>query len=397
MKPPGCLTSTVAETDAPVTVADDETYVFGSDAASLSELEFWKAASKSGDVGELRAFLEAYPASPFAELARLRLARDAAREQVDRVVDIALPEAPLEGGGTQSGRPTRNIGRVVTVDSTGKIADERRIEVIVEELALGAACGLDLVAVEGGVFEMGASNAEALAARRELQHAAAATALRWIQEEQPRRSVTVSAFRIGVTPVTQRQWASVASLPKARIDLDLQPSSFQGADHPVERVSWYDATEFCERLSAATGRTVRLPSEAEWEYACRAGAGSPFAFGETLTPELATYQYSEKFASGPRAASPDQTTAVGSHGVSNDFGLLDVHGNVWEWCRDWHARDTYSTTAVVNPWGPCSGTARVRRGGSWRTPPVFCRSAARFSAPPGFRHGDTGFRIVVES
>lgn len=390
-------------------MADDETYVFGSDAASLSELEFWKAASKSGDVGELRAFLAAYPASPFAELARLRLARDAAGKNPvatapgsdeDGVRPAFGPALAPDTGADQSGQhdgSRRSIGRVVTVDSTGKPTDERRIEVIVEELALGGAGSLNLVAVEGGVFEMGASNAEALAARRELQHAAAATALRWIQEEQPRRSVTVSAFRIGVTPVTQKQWEAVASLPKARIDLDPQPSSFQGSDHPVERVSWYDATEFCERLSATTGRTVRLPSEAEWEYSCRAGVGSPFAFGETLTPELATYQYSEKFALGPRVASPDQTTAVGSHGVSNAFGLFDAHGNVWEWCRDWHARDTYSTTAVVNPWGPCSGTARVRRGGSWRTPPVFCRSAARFSAPPGFRNNDTGFRIVVES
>lgn len=397
-------------------MADDETYVFGSDAASLSELELWKAASTSGDVGELRAFLAAYPSGPFAELARLRLARESAgknpvaastgsdegnaRLADNHVDDVDLPEPSLDCGGQHSGRHDglrRNIGRVVTVDATGKPADERRVEVTVEELDLGGAGSLELVAVEGGAFEMGASNAEALAARRELQHAAAATALRWILEEQPRRLVTVAAFRIAVAPVTQGQWAAVASLPKAQIDLDPQPSSFQGADHPVERVSWYDATEFCERLSAATGRTVRLPTEAEWEYACRAGAGSPFAFGETLTPELATYQCSEKFASGPRAASPEQTTAVGSHGVSNAFGLLDAHGNVWEWCRDWHARDTYSTTAVVNPRGPCSGTARVRRGGSWRTPPVFCRSAARFSAPPGFRNNDTGFRIVVES
>lgn len=395
-------------------MADDETYVFGSDAAGLSELEFWKAASKSGDVDELKAFLAAYPASPFADLARLRLARDAAAQNLaapgpephaareqddhDRNHDpsSALPARDSSQDALHSSR--RQISRrVVTVDAGGMLTGERSIEVSVEPLVFGDDASIDLVALDGGIFEMGASNAEALAARRELQYAAAATALRWIQEEQPRRSVTVSSFRIGVTPVTQLQWAAVASLPKARIDLEPNPSAFAGEDSPVEQVSWYDATEFCERLSAATGRTVRLPSEAEWEYACRAGAGSPFAFGETLTPQIATYQSSEKFASGPRGVAPGRTTPVGSHGVANDFGLFDAHGNVWEWCRDWHARDTYSTTSVVDPWGPCSGTSRVRRGGSWRTPPVFCRSAARFSAPPGFRHSDTGFRVVVES
>ena len=373
-------------------MADDETFVFGSDAASLTELEFWKAAGKSGDLVELRAFLAAFPASPFADLARLRIAR--AEAQARPVA--AAPD--VEGTPSDEHAGYRHVvTRGVTVDSTGLLVSERRVEAAVERLTLASGTALDIVAIPAGTFSMGASNAEALSARRELQHAAAATALRWIQEEQPRRSVTVSAFRIGVTPVTQGQWGAVALMPKARIDLEVNPSEFSGRDLPVERVSWYDATEFCERLSAASGRTVRLPSEAEWEYACRAGTESPFAFGDTLTPELATYLCSDKFASGPRGDAAGRTTPVGASGLSNDFGIIDTHGNVWEWCRDWHARDTYSTSAIVDPWGPCSGTARVRRGGSWRTPPVFCRSAARFSAPPGFRHSDTGFRIVVES
>lgn len=373
-------------------MADDETFVFGSDAASLSELEFWKAASKSGDLDELRAFLAAYPASPFADLARLRIARaEAESRPVDGVPDAEVAPCDEHAG-------YRRIGtRVVTVDSTGQVVSERRVEAAIERFPISSGVSLDIIAIPAGTFSMGATNAEALSARRELQHAAAATALRWIQEEQPRRSVTVSAFRVGVTPVTQSQWEAVALLPKSRIDLDVFPSGFSGRDLPVERVSWYDATEFCERLSAASGRTVRLPSEAEWEYACRAGTESPFAFGETLTPELATYLCSDKFASGPRGEATGRTTSVGASGLSNNFGIIDTHGNVWEWCRDWHARDTYSTSAIVDPRGPCSGTARIRRGGSWRTPPVFCRSAARFSAPPGFRHSDTGFRIVVES
>ena len=367
-------------------MADDETYVFGSDAAGLSELEFWKSASGSGQADELAAFLAAYPASPFADLARLRLARlDAAK----------LPVAPAPSAGSDSVQSAN--ARVVCVDASGAVVAERTIDIPVERLPIGAVASLDLVALPGGTFEMGASNVEALAARRELQHAAAATALRWIQEEQPRRAVTVSAFRIGLTPVTQRQWAEVAALSRARIDLDTAPSEYAGPENPVERVSWHEATEFCDRLSASTGRTVRLPSEAEWEFACRGGSDAAFAFGETLTPDLANYHCSEKFASGIRGEPRGRSTPVGSHGIVNGFGLADMHGNVWEWCHDWHARDAYSTTAVVNPRGPCSGTARVRRGGSWRTPPVFCRSASRFSAPPGFRHADTGFRIVVES
>jgi len=369
-------------------VTDDETFVFGSDAAGLAELEYWKAASASGDPAELHAFLARYPSGRFADLARLRLLR------LDAAAEPPAPPAQAPAAGHDASGAVPVV--VVTLDATGAVVDRRSLDVPVIGLPLGAGLRIDLVAVPGGAFEMGATNAEALAARRELQHAAAATALRWIREEQPRRTVTVSPFRIGRTPVTQAQWAAGAALPRVRVDLDPAPAQFPDPDRPVERVSWYDATEFCDRLSLALGRVVRLPSEAEWEFACRAGSVSPFATGETLTPDVATYLCTEKFASGPRAPAPDATSPVGVTGIANAFGLAEVHGNVWEWCRDWHARDTYTTGAVVDPWGACSGTARVRRGGSWRTPPVFCRSAARFSAPPAYRHADTGFRIVAE-
>ncbi|MCC6742277.1 MAG: formylglycine-generating enzyme family protein [Acidobacteria bacterium] len=366
-------------------MADDDTYVFGSDASSLSELEFWKAANGSGRVEELQAFIAAFPASPFAGLARLRIARAGAES-----VPVAPACTPVPSDPAPAER-----SRFLTLDATGTTTTECEIEASVDRLTLGGGVTIDVIRLPGGVFRMGATNIEAMAARRELSHAAAGTALRWIQEEQPRREVTVSPFAIGRTPVTQRQWREVAALPQCSFSLDPEPSEFRGDDNPVERVSWIEAREFCDRLAALTGRTVRLPSEAEWEYACRGGTEAPFAFGETLTPEVANYHCSEKFAGGPRAEPIGRPTGVGCYGVANPFGLVDMHGNVWEWCRDWHARDTYSTSVVVDPWGACSGTARVRRGGSWRTPPVFCRSAARFSAPPQYRHSDTGFRIVI--
>ena len=203
-------------------------------------------------------------------------------------------------------------------------------------------------------------------------------------DEGPQHEVTLGAFFMAQTPITQAQWRTVAAWQKLERDLKPDPAKFKGANLPVERVSWHDAQEFCRRLSQRTGQLYGLPSEAQWEYACRAGSSTPFYCGATLTPELANCNDSE-------------TVEVASH-PANDWGLHDMHGNVWEWCADhWH--DNYQEA-------PGDGGAwideeakddplksRLLRGGSWGSLPRYCRSAFRLYSRPGNRYDFVGFRV----
>ena len=227
--------------------------------------------------------------------------------------------------------------------------------------------------------------------------------------EGPQHQVTVSTFLMGKFAVTQAQWRSVAAQPKVNRDLDPDPSSFKGANLPVEKVSWADAVEFCDwlnrfvenRLSCETGKSYRLPSEAEWEYACRAGTETPFHYGETITPDLANYDGNHPYGAGLKGLYRQQTTDVGSF-PPNAFGLYDMHGNVWEWCADhWH--DNYKGFFKK---APADGSAwvtgnkdswRLLRGGSWYLNPRNCRSACRGSNDPGDRNNNIGFRVVCEA
>ena len=213
--------------------------------------------------------------------------------------------------------------------------------------------------------------------------------------EGPQHEVTVPPFFIGKYPVTQAQWRQVAALPRVNRRLNSNPSTFKGHDYnPVESVSWEDAVEFCERLSIYTGRTYRLPTEAEWEYVCRAGTTTPFYFGETITTDLVNYGGS-KYGRGPEGESRGKTTDVDSLPNANPFGLYDMHGNVWEWCQDvW--QDSYEGA-------PTDGSAWIEggdqdqrscRGGSWNSFPRECRSAYRLRAAPSARYSGIGFRVV---
>jgi formylglycine-generating enzyme required for sulfatase activity len=245
-----------------------------------------------------------------------------------------------------------------------------------EDLANGVT--LEMIAIPGGTFLMGSPESE-------LERA---------KDEGPQHTVTLQPFFMGKSPVTQAQWQAVASLPKVKIDLDPDPSEFKGANRPVEQVSWYEAVEFCARLSKATGREYRLPSEAEWEYACRAGTTTPFHFGETISPELANYNGNYTYASGSEGIYREQTTEVGSF-PANAFELYDMHGNVDEWCADhWHeSYDGAPTDGSVwlsedeNEW-------RLLRGGSWCNLPEHCRSAYRNHDMPVGRFKLFGFRVV---
>jgi formylglycine-generating enzyme required for sulfatase activity len=223
--------------------------------------------------------------------------------------------------------------------------------------------------------------------------------------ESPVHLVKVPSFFMGKYPVTPAQWKVVASLPQVNRELNPDPSGFKGDNRPVDSVSWYDAVEFCQRLSQHTNRTYRLPTEAEWEYACRAGTTTPFHFGETITTDLANYRGTDNkeygrsgsYGRGLKGEYRQKATAVDHFGIANAFGLCDMHGNVWEWCLDhWH--DNYEDAPNHgSAWLTDDESAkRVIRGGSWVYLPRNCRSASRSLYNPSLGDYDLGFRVVCE-
>jgi formylglycine-generating enzyme required for sulfatase activity len=197
--------------------------------------------------------------------------------------------------------------------------------------------------------------------------------------ERPQHLVKVPQFFMGRYPVTQAQWRVVAGYDPVDRHLDREPSRFKGDDLPVERVRWPDATEFCKRLSAHAKKNYYLPSEAQWEYACRAETETAYHYGDKLTAELANC-----------SSEVGQTTAVGNY-PANRWGLHDMHGNVWEWCQDpWH----WSYDGAPSAWIDGGDSSyRVRRGGSWYDSPRNCRSASRYSNNPVDRVISNGFRV----
>jgi formylglycine-generating enzyme required for sulfatase activity len=252
--------------------------------------------------------------------------------------------------------------------------------------------GIDMVLISGDSFQMGVVEQEE----------------GFYEWEAPQHLVTVPSFCMGRYPVTQAQWAAVAILPQIKRHLDPQPSNFSGDDLPVEQVSWLDAEEFCLRLSEHVQQEYRLPTEAEWEYACRAGTTTPFHFGKTISSDIANYRaqdwkisedttYSGKYGEGKLGEFREKTTPVGYFKVANRFGLSDLHGNVWEWCQDhWHS-DYKGAPKDGSAWIDSDAKEdknRVLRGGSWNYNPRNCRSAARLNNNPDYRYYNVGFRVV---
>jgi formylglycine-generating enzyme required for sulfatase activity len=259
---------------------------------------------------------------------------------------------------------------------------------------------LQLVEIPAGGFLMGSPASEA--GRRD--------------DEGPQHEVQLERFFLGRTTITQAQWRTVAGWvagPGERWGLDLserlEPSRFEGEQRPVERVSWFEAMEFCSRLSQRSGKTYTLPSEAQWEYACRAGTTTPFHVGDTLSAEMANYSAKFTYGRGRKGNNQQETTEVGSF-PANAWGLHDMHGNVWEWCADhWHRSydlGQQKAPSDGSPWldGAEEGKKgedgerrdvplRVLRGGSWDRYPVNCRSAYRYGNHPAFALNDFGFRV----
>jgi formylglycine-generating enzyme required for sulfatase activity len=215
--------------------------------------------------------------------------------------------------------------------------------------------------------------------------------------EGPAHPVRLAQFFMAKYPVTQAQWQVVANLPRVEQELNPDPSGFKGDSRPVERVNWYEAMEFCARLSVHTGKLYTLPSEAQWEYACRAGTTTPFHFGETITPEFANYDGNYTYANGPKGEYRQQTTPVDQFGVANAWGLAEMHGNVWEWCLD-HYHDSYAgAPRDGSAWVDAEAKedkSRILRGGSWNCDPRVCRCAFRVDFIPVNRYGNYGFRVV---
>ena len=192
-------------------------------------------------------------------------------------------------------------------------------------------------------------------------------------DELQHEVVIEQRFWLGERPVTQRQYEAL---------MGANPSMFKGRNRPVENVSHDDALEYCRRLSKHIGRAARLPTEAEWEYACRAGRRTPFNTGTGIRVDQANFN-SEVGSSDTGRFAP------------NAWGLYDMHGNVQEWCADWYG--PYAGGTSTDPGGPTAGKSRVLRGGGWRHPPENLRSARRGQSPPKSRARDIGFRVLIET
>jgi formylglycine-generating enzyme required for sulfatase activity len=248
------------------------------------------------------------------------------------------------------------------------------------------AVGMRLVRVPAGTFLMGSPPVEEG---------------RYDDEHQHEVEIT-HAFWLGAHEVTQEQYRTVTGA---------NPSFFAatGAGHdrvkgldtrnfPVESVSWQEAVAFCKKLSELPAerrarRTYRLPTEAEWEYACRAGSSTPFHFGRSLAAAQANCNGNFPYGGAARGVFLRRTAAAGAYGP-NAWGLHEMHGNVWEWCADWYDDDYYRRGPRKDPPGPAEGDARVMRGGSWFGEARLCRAAHRLWAGPTARNKFTGFRVV---
>jgi formylglycine-generating enzyme required for sulfatase activity len=269
----------------------------------------------------------------------------------------------------------------VFVDRRGQVIKREPGQARQVAIDLGQGVTLEMVYIPGGTFFMGAAPNEADAN----------------SDEQPSHKVTVKPFYLGKYQVTQVQWQAIVGN---------NPSYFKGENRPVEQVSWEDSKAFCDRLSQRTGQTFRLPSEAEWEYACRAGTTTPFYFGETITPDLVNYNGDNPYGDAPKGKYRQETTPVGSF-PPNAFGLYDMHGNVWEWCEDvWHENYEGAPTDG-SVWEAKKGggllsnllgggeNRRLLRGGSWYNYAVWCRAAPRHVLTPDSRYYFIGLRVVL--
>jgi len=235
---------------------------------------------------------------------------------------------------------------------------------------LGDGVTLELVQIPGGSFSMGSPLTETGRS----------------SDEGPAHQVTLDGFWLGKYEITQEQWRAV---------MGNNPSSFVGSKNPVDQVTWDQSNEFCHKLSEKTGRTITLPTEAQWEYACRAGTQTVFHTGDNISTSEANFHGHYPYGNGVPGEYREKTLPVGSF-LPNSFGLYDMHGNVWEWCMDRYQPEYYGKpeASEKNPANISSGAMCVLRGGSWQSAPRLCRSAVRHYIHPDQTNNMVGFRVV---
>ena len=255
-----------------------------------------------------------------------------------------------------------------TLDDTGKVITWTRHTARRFTEILSGGITLEMVMIPAGIFQMGSLPRYGN------------------EEERPLHWVSVGEFAMGRHLITQAQWEAVMGTPpKCR---------FKGRALPVERVSWKAARRFCNQLSTKTGRQYQLPSEAQWEYACRAGTSTPFSFGETLTTEVANYVGAQTYMREPPGPVRHCTTPSGTF-PPNAFGLCDMHGNLWEWCEDNWLEDYSTATRAGEAYLKRGDVYRAARGGSWHDPPSSCRSATRLRVLESDADEIVGIRVCV--
>jgi eukaryotic-like serine/threonine-protein kinase len=257
----------------------------------------------------------------------------------------------------------------VKLDDRGNIIAKPTVTAQVYKENLNNTVNLTMVKIPAGSFIMGSPQSEGESE----------------ENEKPQHRVKIKEFYMGQTEITQAQYLAI---------MGENPASFKGANRPVENVSWQQAKAFCRKLSLKTGKKYTLPSESQWEYACRAGTTTPFSFGATITTEVANYESEYAYANAPKGTYRKATTEVDKF-PPNAFGLYDLHGNVSEWCEDTWSKNHQNA--------PIDGKARTKgnypdkrvfRGGSWYDNPGSCRSAFRYAWVTDDVSSTIGFRIV---
>jgi sulfatase modifying factor 1 len=325
-----------------------------------------------------------------AEAERKRAEEEAARKKAEAALKRAEEEAARKKAEAALKRAEEEAARKKAEEEAERKKAEaeakRRSNAAAREeifrlgnLKVEGAGGMEMIKVSPGEFLMGSPWSEKDRSDDELQH----------------RVRLTEPFWLGKYPVTQKQWKAV---------MGNNPSHFQGDNLPVEMVSWEDAMEFCRRLTEMERTAGRLPgalayclpTEAQWEFACRAGTTTATAFGNSLSSQEANFDGSYPYGGGWWRKGPNlgRTTQVGSY-TANSWGFHDMHGNVWEWCADWYG--SYPTGSVTDPAGAGSGTDRVYRGGGWGSSGGDCRSAGRGRDTPGNRNFALGFRPSLRS
>jgi formylglycine-generating enzyme required for sulfatase activity len=339
----------------------------------------------SGSMGSENAYYSLNPSGSSQVVGAISVTSEIAGEIL---IDGQPTRTTIKAGGTEviTNLKTGNTevavkadnGTITKATQTVRVLQGQTVAAVIERPVPA-----NMVRINGGTFTMGSPANEPDRDDDEVQH-----------------RVTVSSFYMGKYEVTQKEYNEV---------MGTNPSYFKGDNFPVEKVSWYDAVNFCNRLSQKEGLTpaytingenvtwnsnangYRLPTEAEWEYACRAGTTTPFSTGNNITTSQANYDGNYPYNSNAKGTYREKTTAVGSFSP-NPWGLYDMHGNVYEWCWDWY--DAYKPDAQTDPRGASSGSHRVLRGGSWYDSAQNLRSAYRYYDTPSVRGGNVGFRLV---